>query len=236
MLLEAAHYALAMAFSKRRRPDEIRDAVSLWSRARRCKRAWRPHEEACRVFVREHVEKVEKRRAVAVLGSGLLRDVPMNTLSKMFDKVYLYDLVHLPSVRLQAMLRGWRNIEFVECDLADEVNLDFLKKVPEVDLVISANLLSQMTVELLDDGMMGAAEDLARAHMANLFMAPWAGCLLSDISFEEKNAGGEVIKSGDLLAGVEPPMAEQSWHWTVVPFGEIDGSHETVHTVIAVWK
>ncbi|MCO6186993.1 hypothetical protein [Rhizobium sp. L1K21] len=236
MLLEAAHYTLAMALSKRRKADEVRDAVSLWSRARRCFRAWRPHEEACRVFVRDHVEKMAPRRTVAVLGSGLLRDVPMNTLSKMFDKVYLYDLVHLPSVRLRAFLRGWRNVEFVECDLADEVNLDFLKKMPDVDLVISANLLSQMTVELLDDGLRLEAEDLARAHMANLFMGPWKGCLLSDIIFEEKDRQGAVIKSGDLLAGVEPPAADQIWHWTVVPFGEVDDQHETVHTVIAVWK
>ncbi len=236
MLLEAAQYAICMALSKRRKPDEVRDAVSLWSRAQRCSRAWRSHEEACRVFVREHVETMENRRAVAVLGSGLLRDVPVNTLSKMFDKVYLYDLAHLPSIRLRAFMRGWRNVEFIECDLADEENLEFLHKMPEVDLVISANLLSQMTVELLDDGRLAEAEELARAHMANLFMGAWKGCLLTDVSFEEKDRAGQVIRSGDLLAGVEPPEPDQSWHWTVVPFGEVDDAHETVHKVIAVWK
>ncbi|MEJ2019846.1 MAG: hypothetical protein P8X51_16680, partial [Maritimibacter sp.] len=218
------------------KPYEVSDAVNLRSRERRCHRARRPHEEACRVFVREHVEEMEQRRAVAVLGSGLMRDVPLNTLSKMFDKVYLYDLVHLPAIRWHALLRGWRNVEFVEVDLSDEVNLEFLKKMPELDLVSSATLLSQMTVELLDDDMTVEAADLARAHMANLFMAPWSGCLLTDISYEEKNRAGEVVRSGDLLAGVEPPEAEHHWHWTVVPFGEVDKEHETIHNVIAVWK
>ena len=236
MLLEALHFTAAMASSKNRHPDVVSDAVSLWSRARRCSGAWKPHEEACRVFVREHVEKMKSRRAVAVLGSGLLRDVPVNMLSKSFDKVYLYDLVHLPSVRMQAFLRGWRNVEFLECDIADEVTLEFLRDKPDIDLVISANVLSQMTVELLDDQKNEAAEDLARAHMANLFMGPWESCLLTDISYEEKTAKGEVIRSGDLLAGVEPPAAEQSWHWTVAPFGEVDRDHETIHQVIAVWK
>ncbi len=236
MLLETLHYAIAMAMSERKRPDEIRDAISLWSRAQRCRHIWHAHELNCRHFLEHHLDGLEQKRSVAVLGSGIGRDVPIGTLAKAFDKVYLYDLVHLPSIRMRARWRGWRNIEFIEMDLVDDPEFNFLRDHGNIDLVISANVLSQMVLDLSENGYPEKAEGLARAHLAHLFMGQWTGCLLSDVSFETHFKNGRSFEHGDLLAGVEPPPADESWDWTVVPFGEVDENHETVHKVIAVWK
>ncbi len=43
---------------------------------------------------------LRQKRTAVVLGSGLLRDVPIEELSENFDTVVLVDLVHLASVRL----------------------------------------------------------------------------------------------------------------------------------------
>ena len=142
MILEALNFAATWAISGRRSASEINASIRLGARARRCSRDWAGHEGNCKAFVRRHMP--ERGRVAAVLGSGLLRDVPIETLSDAFREVRLYDLQHLASVRLWAAARGLRNLRFLQRDLSE--GLGFLSDDPEVDLVISANLLSQLGV------------------------------------------------------------------------------------------
>jgi hypothetical protein len=44
---------------------------------------------------------LRQKRTAVVLGSGLLRDVPIRELAAAFDTVVLIDLVHVASVRLR---------------------------------------------------------------------------------------------------------------------------------------
>ncbi len=82
-----------------------------------------------------------------------LRDVPIEEQSENFDTVVLVDLVHLASVRLWLRLKGYSNVRLIERDLSgyDELAagrqpepLAFLRTVPYLDFVVSANLLSQI--------------------------------------------------------------------------------------------
>ncbi len=226
MILEALHFTAALAVSSRRKPREIAGSVGLWSRARRCAKAWAPHEENCQAFVEEKVGQLIERRHVAVLGSGLLRDVPLEFLAKSFQTVTLYDLVHLPSARMK--VRGGRraNVRLVERDLSG--GLEFLKTDDAPDLVISACLLSQMALHARNPA------STVRRHLADLLGGPWVPCLITDTGYEVRNVKGEVIGTGDLLGGEPPPPAFRAWDWTVAPFGEAARETETVHRVIAV--
>lgn len=225
MILEALHFTAALATSSRRKPREIAGSVGLWSRARRCAKAWAPHEEKCQAFIEEKVGQVIERGRVAVLGSGLLRDVPLDTLSRSFKTVTLYDLVHLPSARLKVRRLGRENVRLVERDLSD--GLDFLKAEPP-DLVISACLVSQMALHAPDTAL------IVRRHLADLLDGPWVPGLITDTGYELRNRKGEVVEAGDLLGGEPPPPAFRAWEWTVAPFGEVARETETVHRVIAV--
>ncbi|HWU61758.1 MAG TPA: hypothetical protein VN112_07020 [Ensifer sp.] len=225
MILEALHFTAALATSSRRKPRDIAGSVGLWSRARRCAEAWASHEENCQAFIEEKIGQVIERRRVAVLGSGLLRDVPLDYLAKSFQKVELYDLVHLPSARLTVRRLGRENVRLVERDLA--TGLDFLKAEPP-DLVISACLLSQMALHAPEPG------GVVRQHLADLLGGPWMPCLITDTGYELRNRKGEVVGMGDLLGGEPPPPAFRAWEWTVAPFGEVARETETVHRVIAV--
>ena len=225
MILEALHFTAALAVSSRRKPREIAGSVGLWSRARRCAEAWAPHEENCQAFIEEKVGQVIERRSAAVLGSGLLRDVPLEYLANSFQNVTLYDLVHLPSARLTVRRLGRENVRVVERDLSN--GLDFLKAEPP-DLVISACLLSQMVLHAPEPGV------VVRRHLADLLGGPWMPCLITDTVFEVRNRKGEVAGTGDLLGGEPPPPAFRAWDWTVAPFGEVNRETETVHRVIAV--
>lgn len=226
MILEALHFTAALAVSSRRKPSEIAGSIGLWSRARRCAKAWASHEENCQAFIEEKVGQLMERRSVAVLGSGLLNDVPLEYLAKSFQTVMLYDLVHLPSARLNVRRLGRENVRLVERDLSG--GLDFLKDASAPDLVISACLLSQMTLHASEPAA------VVRRHLGDLLRGPWAPCLITDTGYEIRNLKGEVVGTGDLLGGEPPPPAFRAWEWTVAPFGEVARETETVHRVIAV--
>lgn len=251
MILEALNFAATYPLTPRRRRQEIASSVSLWARSRRAARHWRPHEEACHREVATIVSTLSKRRSVAVLGSGLLRDVPISLLSRQFDRVYLYDLQHLASVRLWARLNRLANLDFQTRDLSGVEQLkekpgvqprplNFLNDIPELDLVISANLLSQIGVGI---GRMAAADTtlpgdasprLIAAHVEGLKSLTCPSLLLTDRSYEVLDKSGRVLERDDLMKGVELPPSGRDWSWTVAPYGELSPDYQAVHQVASI--
>lgn len=228
MILEALSFAATWAISRRRKAAEINASVRLWARAGRCARDWAEHEAKCKAFVTAHMP--EKGRVAVVLGSGLLRDVPIQVLSQTFREVRLYDLQHLASVRIWTGLKGLRNLRFLQRDLS--AGLDFLRDDPDIDLVVSANLLSQLGVA--SERMGADAATILGAHLDGLRSAPGRRLLLTDTGFELLLKSGEVAERHDLMHGVSLPEAEANWPWPVAPFGELDPAYKVVHRVVAI--
>jgi hypothetical protein len=250
MILEAIQYAATVPVTPPEFRPFIRSSVNLWSRANRCAKAWAPHEESCKAFIRETIGDMRQRRTAVVLGSGLLRDVPILDLAKAFDTVVLVDLVHLASVRTWIRAKRLGNIRLISRDLsglsepfAGKVPepLSFLRQVPYLDLVVSANILSQIGVGVrrqLAQTRHGDADtivsSLIRAHLDGLSALPCRTALLTDISYKVTDRGGAALEEADLLCGVPAPLAKRNWSWTVAPFGELGRDREAVHKVIAV--
>lgn len=228
MILEALNFAVTYAISNRRVPGEIDSSVRLWARGRRCARDWAEHEENCKAFIRARLP--ERGRVAVVLGAGLLRDVPVGDLARTFGEVRLYDLQHLASARLRAKLRGFRNLRFLHRDLSG--GLDFLRGDAEIDLVISANLLSQLGIAAGRTGRDAAG--VIAAHLDGLRAAPGTRLLLTDTEFELILKDGTTAERHDLLHGVALPEAAARWTWPVAPFGELDPAYKAVHKVAAV--
>jgi hypothetical protein len=228
MIPEALNFAATWTVSGRRKAGEINSSVRLWARAGRCARDWAAHEENCKAFVRMHMP--ERGRVAVVLGSGLLRDVPVAALAKTFREVRLYDLQHLASIRLWALVKGLRNLRFLQRDLS--AGLDFLRDDPEIDLVVSANLLSQLGVAAERMGVDAAA--VIAAHLDGLRAAPGRKLLLTDIRYELVLKSGAVAETHDLMHGVSLPETDATWPWPVAPFGELDPAYKAVHHVVAI--
>lgn len=228
MILEALNFVASLIVSGRKKPGEINSSVRLWARSRRCARDWAEHEAKCWDFVRKHAPK--RGRVAVVLGSGLLRDVPVAELAGRFGEVRLYDLQHLASVRVWAKAKGLRNIRFIERDLSG--GLDFLRGDDAIDLVVSANLLSQLGVAAERMGS-GAAQVIA-AHLDGLRTAPGRRLLITDAAFEVFLKDGSVAERHDLMHGMTLPAADVSWPWTVAPYGELDPAYKAVHRVVAI--
>jgi hypothetical protein len=249
MILEAIQYAATVPVTPSAFRPFIRSSVNLWSRANRCATAWAPHEANCKGFIREAFADMRQRRTAVVLGSGLLRDLPVLELAKAFDTVVLVDLVHLASVRSWIRAKRLSNIRLISRDLSGLAEalagrtpepLSFLRQVPYLDFVVSANILSQIGVgtrRQLERSRHADADaivaQLVRAHIEGLAALPCKTALVTDISYKVTDRRGAVLEEADLMGGVPAPAAKHSWPWTVAPYGELGRDREAVHQVIA---
>ncbi|MCM2403029.1 hypothetical protein NBH20_17815 [Rhizobium sp. S153] len=250
MILEALNYAATWPLTTPAHRKAIRYSVNLWSRAGRCAGAWREHEENSKAAIIAAISSLNQRRTAVVLGSGLLRDVPIIELSRAFDTVVLVDLVHLASVRGWLMLKGLKNVRLIERDLGgydalkagqEPEPLAFLRQVPFLDFVVSANLLSQIgtgAMKRLEQERPGSMPEdalprLIRAHIDGLAGLPCKSLLVTDISYEVIDRTGKRRETFDLLHGVDVPARRTEWEWPVVPLGEESKDYRIVHKVIA---
>ncbi|MGK9040891.1 hypothetical protein KXS05_11005 [Rhizobium sp. SA279] len=250
MILEALQYAATRAVTPKEFRPHIRYSVNLWARANRCAKAWAEHENNSRQFVLQSARKLKQRRTAVVLGSGLLRDVPYDALVAMFDTVVLVDLVHLASVQAKLRLNAKKNVRIANRDLSgfDDVlagrsaePLDFLRRVPYLDLVVSANLLSQIGTgarhRLEREKIANAPDDLLpkliHTHLEALAGLPCKACLITDTSFDVIGKDGNLHQHEDLLHGIVPPAPAAAWEWPLAPFGEESRDYRIVHHVIA---
>jgi hypothetical protein len=250
VISEALNYAASWPLTPKPFRAHISSSLSLLARANRCRGAWGPHEENSKAQVLAAINGMPQRRTAVVLGSGLLRDVPIRELSRAFDTVVLVDLVHLASVRAFLIAKRfsnvrliWRDLSGYEDALAGKVPepLSFLRQVPYLDLVVSANILSQISVgarwRLAAEGLEARADTvlpaLIRAHLDGLAMVAARTCLITDVSYRTEDRAGKILDEHDLLAGVPVPAHHACWDWPVVPFKEARGAYQAVHRVVA---
>lgn len=249
MLAELAVWLLTPAPWRFRRLGMVGDSVRLWSRGRRRAADWADHEQHCHAIVRQALAGLGRRDTVVVLGSGLARDVPLGELAAAFRRVILVDAVHLLPLRLK--VRRYRNVSLETRDLTGLIDwisgkgrvrvrpLADLASNTAVDLVISANILSQLALPVEDwlERQPDAARRLPSGIGRRLIdwhledTADFAGhiCLLTDTEFHEITGGGAVSGEYDLLFGRKLPQPDRAWHWQVAPRGELPGGARHVH-------
>ncbi len=184
---------------------------------------------------------------MVVLGSGLLRDVPVAALSRLFDTVVLVDLVHLASVRSWLAIKRFRNIRLIERDLSglDALlaaqpfePLSFLRQVLYLDLAVSANLLSQIGIgaaRRLDGHADKRAllRQVIGAHVEGLAQVSAETCLVTDVSYTVIDRSGGSHETVDMMHGADLGDVRAEWDWPVIPFGEESRDYQILHHVIA---
>ncbi|MBR6278327.1 MAG: hypothetical protein IKR41_06170 [Bacteroidales bacterium] len=81
---------------------------------------WSNHISNTRKFITDCARRCCGRRSCVVLGSGCCIDVPVLELSKMFDTVYLVDLVHPEKVVRK--MSEFKNVKFITEDITKIVS------------------------------------------------------------------------------------------------------------------
>lgn len=255
MLAEILLYRLTRAEPWAQALGYREGAVRLWSRHGRCKRAWAPHLEMTRRFVAEAAQTAPGNRTALVFGSGLLADLPLDTLRAKFARVVLVDVVHLPTVRWRT--RRMADVEHVVADLtgtarrlvADpagdppDPGSEFGLGDPTVDFVVSLNLVSQLPLapaEWLEAHGRSEADGAAyggrivAAHFAHLARFSCPVCVVGDRVRTYLDRSGRTIEADDPLYGHVLPRTDAHWTWDLAPLGEQDSEYAVRNEVFAI--
>jgi hypothetical protein len=243
-----------------RRLGYLDETISMRRRARRYRIAWQPHLDNTRRFILTVAEKVHSRNKVVVLGSGLLLDVPLAELSKMFQEVVLMDIVCLPEVRRQ--IREYSNVSFIEHDvtnIAERLYANRQQGIPErpkavpapsefakdAGLVISLNILSQLWVvprtyastqrpALPHDLVEDWCRQIVESHFASLASMSCDVCLVADHEFIKRDKGGSIISRASTVYDLNLPDPDASWTWNIVPAGN-NGRASSKELTVGAW-
>jgi len=237
----------------------LRESVGLVSRARRLAEAWAPHAAASRDFITEAARASERRDRVVVLGSGPLVDVPLDVLSEAFDEVVLVDILHPPEARRLA--RRYPNVHRHRVDVSGIVEAIHTQvsesaaaplpeplatlpaSVPDADLIVSANLLSQLPLlprlylkyhtTRSEDEVEAYAVAIIRAHLAALSAALGCACLISDAQVLYVD-GERMLAGEDPLHGVDIGAGDRAWRWDFAPRPEHQSDLDVRHRVAGI--
>lgn len=236
----------------------LNEALDLRRRARINRQAWQPHLDRTRAFVLSAAERCRDRNRVVILGSGLLLDLPLPELSRMFKEVQLQDVVCLRETRNH--IRQYPNASFVERDATGVAEALYrghgaaLRALPEVpkpeppgnaDLVVSLNILSQLWVvprAYVGGNMRQLAPEeadewcaaIVASQYAFLRSLPCAVCLVADVEAIKRDSTYAVVSKLSTVYGLELPRPEQQWTWNIAPPGRTN-AHHSKELAVGAW-
>lgn len=257
MLLEWLRYRTTPCPRHLRDMGYLRESIGLEARARRCADAWAPHAAACRDVIAAAANGCTGSGRAVVLGSGPLIDVPIDVLADTFDEVVLVDILHPWPARRRA--GGFSNVRFLTTDVTGIVEAVHARvtasgsgplpvppqtlPVPDGDLVVSVNLLSQLPLlpRLYLSEHAAAPEDeietfaaaVVRAHLAALAAASGRACLISETEVLYVD-GDRLLTYEDPLHGVDIGSGERTWTWEFAPRPEHQPDLDVRHRVVAI--
>lgn len=229
-----------------RHMDYLAEAKAMKKRSERNRAAWRPHLEKTREFVLSAAEKCESRSKAVVLGAGLLLDLPLEELSKMFQEVALLDIVFLPEARKKAKAYG--NVMLVQHDvtnMAAKLHANIHQgirelpqaspTIPEINentgLVVSLNILSQLWViprayalaklhDLDEEDVNDWCRQIVESHYAYLTSLWCSVCLVADHEFVKQDREGSIVSRGSTVHSLALPEPDTFWTWSIAPIGD----------------
>lgn len=251
MILEAFQYVTTQPkVAAAKEMGYLKESIAMVARAKRCKQHWGEHYQNCQNTILQSFGKLSQYRKVVIFGAGTLQDLPLDALSKQFEKVVLVDLVFLkPAYKLA---QNYDNIELVEHDVTESLNwlkdgFEVVQKPSkwlddeELDLVISLNLITQLPLipvrwlmkqygfsETQADAL---GKQLIFAHMNYLKQFKARVCLIADREDREFDQHDIELDCFDPWWGVQSPQAEHTWSWQVVPLGEGKPNRKQQNTV-----
>ncbi len=219
----------------------IYESISLIEREKRCRMYWLSHRNHCKNFILENLYLAKNKGHLLILGSGPLHEIPLENLAKIFTHIDLIDVVHLKTITSQ--YSHLKNVSFIEADITElEADListkKIITKIPTqfinggYDLVISANLLSQLAYHLRNylekkaqpklssNELDEFANQVSLNHYLYLKNFHCPVILITDIQslFLDKNEN--IIFQETPYIDFDLPKAKSEWWWNVAPLPE----------------
>ncbi|MDX1353222.1 MAG: hypothetical protein R3254_09430 [Thiomicrorhabdus sp.] len=217
----------------------VKEAIAMQARAKRCRQEWGEHYQHCQKAILEAAQRAVQHRTVLIFGAGSLNDIPLAELANQFETVLLVDLVFLSAAQNRA--NQYENVFLIEHDITE--SLDWISAGKEmvqkpstwlddsaIDLVVSLNIITQLPLipvrwlikdfNLSEEAADIVGKQLIFAHMNYLKQFAGEVCLIADRLDIEFNEYGQEVDRFDPWWDVEPPKAEYTWEWEVIPLAE----------------
>ncbi len=215
MMRELFEYCLTPASFRARASGYLYEAIAFESRAHRNQKHWRPHWDLCHQMVEKFFEEHSAARQLVIYGSGCLFEVPKEKLSQRFERIVLVDQVFPRSVRAWSASQNSK-VELVTCDLSRE-----FPRVGSVDLALSANLLSQLSLHRLEQ-----KSAIEQKHLRDLKTLNCPVLLWSDFvkKFTDVQTGKLLYQEATVSFSLPAPL--QKWRWDLAPAPECDATFD----------
>ena len=254
MLKELYYYLTTPCPKPFRQLGYLSGLIAIQARYHRVGAAWQSHLQNSRQLILSSSALCPQHRKVVVLGSGLLLDVPLESLSQQFTQVVLLDIAHLSAVVKRANTLD--NVTLLEHDITGLAQslLEYRSGDPlpspaaslpviaqDADLVISSNLLSQLPItpshylqkqlSLEPQPLHNWQQAIITDHLQLLAAQNGVCCLICDTQHDYLGAQGELLERQSTLGEISLGNADQQWQWPIAPLGELDSTHQLVATV-----
>ena len=254
MILEALQHLFTPAPAEVRALGYLRETIAIEARFRRCRADWAGHLEQCKDIIRQSVSELAPGSTILIIGSGSLHDVPLDEILNQNHHVILLDILHPPKIRrkygthpritiLSRDVTGLARPLYDGGGITKTLIKDAAPALPEADLVISLNLLSQLPINLVAYARKRHlplpahfAQDVMTTHLSQLSHAAENCLLICDLErqylAENRVKERENALPDPLSRKLGPP--DQCWDWHLSPKGELD-PHITLQHRVACW-
>ncbi|MDX1810930.1 MAG: hypothetical protein R3240_03215 [Gammaproteobacteria bacterium] len=255
MLLEFIQYLTNPGSKFARQLGYNKELIAINARYKRNKTAWRTHLQNSQNTILQAAELCPTKNHTMILGAGLLYDIPIAQLVRTFQHITLVDIAF--SAQAKKVARTNKKIELIEHDLngldqnisgltrdtLSEINACLPQTKQPVDLIISANVLSQLhlapvhfleeKLKLREEVLFEFAQQLLQAHIDLLRGQTSRVCLITDYLRFHEIRGNKTCESA--LLGIELPEPDQSWRWQIAPEGEL-AKNESMETLVYAYQ
>lgn len=248
MILESLEFLLTPTSPIARKYGFLYSSISLRHRYHRQKKSWLPHLKNCQDLFLETAKSLPQRKSVVVMGSAHLHEIPLHLLMDTFEQVTLVDVIHPLKHHLQA--KRYSRLKLVTMDLTNaldklhELNsLEDLNSLAkqlageklfhfEADLIVSANLMSQLALLPLDAVEKKIKRPLeltekdvictqfAETHLKNLSACKGTKLIYSDREVIYRDKSNEIMYTGHYPVSFAGYKKLKEWHWMLAPLKE----------------
>lgn len=162
MIYEALIFLLTPTTPLAKKYGFLYQSIALQQRYKRCRSFWLSHLKNCQDLFLETIKDLPQKKKVIILGSAHLHEIPLHLLEENFEEIVLVDVIH--PLRHHMIAKKNKRLKLITLDLSkaldklDQVkDLEGLKKLTETleneelfsfeaDLVVSANIMSQLAL------------------------------------------------------------------------------------------
>lgn len=231
------------------------EAIAMEARHKRCFVQWQPHYQKCQQAILKAIESCLQKNTIVIMGAGSLNDIPLDSLSRQFQKVVLVDLIFLKQARQKAA--DYANVFLEEADVSNRLPALFEGSLAfkghsdwtlpqDANCLVSLNLATQLPLipvrwlmqhhGLNEKEADQLGKEMIQSHLNLMENFQGVRCLIADRQVCEYDTAGELIDQFDPAWDVELPDVIDSWEWQVIPLGESKQNTAQVNQVgVSIW-